>query len=83
MGTIVTVDNAVSSDVVEEGIDALSVNWLDTDEKSDKEIYWDCKEDENLECESEDEEEFFWDSLSHIEKVRHLKESARKQQRQS
>ena len=66
-GTIVKVDNAVSSDVVEEGIDALSVNWLDTDEKSDKEIYWDCKEDENSECESESEEEIFWNSLSHIE----------------
>ena len=70
--TIVKVDNAVSSDVVEEGIDALSVNWLDTDEESDKEIYWDCKEDENSECESESEEEIFWDSMSHIEEVETL-----------
>ena len=70
--TIVKVDNTVSSDVIEEGIDALSANWLDTDEESDKEIYWDCKEDENSEYESESEEEIFWDSLSHIEEVETL-----------
>ena len=51
-------NNAFSSSLVEQGIDALSVNWLDTDEESDIEIYWDaesCKEDENLDCKSESE----------------------------
>ena len=55
-------NNAFPSSLVEQGIDALTVTWLDTDEESDIEIYWDaenCKEDENLDSESESEEEIF------------------------
>ena len=43
---------------------------MDTDEESDIETYWDaenCKKDENMDCESESEEEIFWDNLSNIE----------------
>ena len=64
-------NNTSPSSLIEEGIDALKFNWLDTDEEPDKDIFWDaesCKLDMCMDCESESEEEFFWDSLSQLDK---------------
>ena len=63
-------NNTSPSSLIEEGIDALKFNWLDTDEESDKDIFWDaesCKLDMHMDCESESEEEIFWDSLSQLQ----------------
>ena len=63
-------NNASPNSLVEQGIDALTFIWLDTDEESDIETFWDaesCKLDENMDCGSESEEEIFWDSLSQLE----------------
>ena len=65
-----TSNNTSLSSLIEEGIDALKFNWLDTDEEPDKDIFWDaesCKLDMHMDCESESEEEIFWDSLSQLE----------------
>ena len=62
-------NNTSLSSLIEEGIDALKFNWLDTDEEPDKDIFWDaesCKLDMHMDCESESEEEIFWDSLSQL-----------------
>ena len=64
-----TSNNTSLSSLIEEGIDALKFNWLDTDEEPDKDIFWDaesCKLDMHMDCESESEEEIFWDSLSQL-----------------
>ena len=63
-------NNTSPSSLIEEGIDALTFNWLDTDEESYKDIFWDvenCKLDMHMDYESESEEEIFWDSLLQLE----------------
>ena len=58
-------NNAFPSSLVEQGIDALAVNWLDINdinEGSEIETYWDaknCQEDEIMDCESDSEEDVF------------------------
>ena len=62
-----TPNNTSPSNQIEEGIDAL--DWLETDDWSDKEILQEaknCKLDKITDLESESEEEFFWDSLSQL-----------------
>ena len=58
--------NTSPSSQIEEGIDALDFNWLDTDEWSDKEILWDgeyCKLNTITDYKSESEDEIFLGQL--------------------
>ena len=55
---------------VELGTDVLMDDWLGMnaiDEETETEIFWDaksCQEDEDIDCQSDTEEEQFWDSLA-------------------
>ena len=63
-------NNASPISLVEQGIDALTLIRVDTDEESDIETLWDagsCKLVMHMDCRLESEEEIFWDSLSQLD----------------
>ena len=63
-------DDADPNILVELGTDVLMDDWLGMntiDEETETEIFWDaksCQEDEDINCQSDIEEEQFWDSLA-------------------